>query len=166
MKFIYLHPSSSAFHSTARGALQALGQSAIFCGQEEATNFARTEHGANLMKAARIPREGKIPLGLLQISEGRTGDRKRISWGDVIRPFHWLSINSSPWRFVLCSSAPPLYPADEFRADLFGFFPARGPERTHCWDRHTQVCKGTGAFPFIRTLISNTASYQPCFLPT
>lgn len=78
MKFIYLHPSSSAFHSTAQGALQALGKSAICCGQEEATNFARTEHDANLMKATRIPREGSIPLDPLWISEGQSGDRKRI----------------------------------------------------------------------------------------
>lgn len=78
MKFICLHPSSSAFHSTAQGTLQALGQSAICCGQEEATHFARTKHGASLMKATRIPREGNIPLDLLWISEVQTGDRKRI----------------------------------------------------------------------------------------
>lgn len=88
MKFICFHPLSIAFHSTAQGALQALGPSAICCGQEEATNFARTEHGANLMKPVGIPREGNTPLGVLWISESWIGDRKRISWGDITRPFH------------------------------------------------------------------------------
>lgn len=78
MKFIYLHPSSNAFHSTVQGALQALSHSAICCSQEEATDFARTKHSASLMKATRIPREGNVPLSLLWISGGWTGDRKKI----------------------------------------------------------------------------------------
>lgn len=88
MKLKCLHPSSSAFHSTAQRALQALGQSAACCGQEEATNFASTRHGVNHPRTTRIPREGKIPLGLLQISEGWAGGREGTPWGDTIKPFH------------------------------------------------------------------------------
>lgn len=83
-----LHPSYSAFHSTARRALQALGQTAAPCGQEEATNFSRTRRGVSHARATRIPREGKIPLGLLRISEGWAGGREGTRWGDTTRPFH------------------------------------------------------------------------------
>lgn len=165
MKFICLHPSSSAFYSTAWGALQALGQNYICCGQEEATSFARTEHGANLMKATRIPRERNIPLGLLCDFGGLDWwQEEDIIGGHNIKPFHWLSINSFPWRFVLCISAPPLYRIQS--RSLWGFFPRRSPESSRCWSRNTQACKGTGAFPCTGTLISDMASYQPHFLPS